>query len=107
MRIRQIVALYGRSGGIETHIFDVTEALEHAGHRCVVGYGAPGTDHARRLRARWAAAGTAAGAALLRRGGGHRGALPSFGRAVRMTPFAARAWSGLALASTIGRRSPI
>jgi glycosyltransferase involved in cell wall biosynthesis len=44
MRILQIVGLYGRAGGIETHTFDVTEALEHAGHRCAVVYGAPGLD---------------------------------------------------------------
>lgn len=44
MRILQIVGLYGRAGGIETHIIDLTEALEHAGHRCAVVYGAPGLD---------------------------------------------------------------
>lgn len=66
----------------------------------------PGARHARRLRTRWARAMTGEGAALLRRGD-RRGALRSFGHAVRMAPLAPRPWIGLAVASTIGRWPPL
>lgn len=44
MKVLQIVNSYGSAGGIETYVYDLSLALERAGHTTAIAYHAPGRD---------------------------------------------------------------